>query len=378
MTWAWNPWALPFLLAGGATIALGLVVFLQRPDRAQNRALAVLFLTNGVFTAGEGLIALSDDPRLAYAVLYNYWRLLLVLLAAYIAFLSTLETPLARPMGSRAVQFAFGAVGGFFLVSTFTNRTAFYQGSFRLEDGGIWLFSFDDLGASLFLAGTLLLFYALVVVASAYRRAPPGVAKTRARAFTIGFAVHDGLYAIFYSSIVVQMFGLPCYTCNVEGFLLLPLAMLFLAGALAYGILKHQLFDIDLKIKWTVRQGTVVAFFLAAFFVVSELASVLLTERMGTVFGIVSAGALLFLLAPLQRLAERVSDATMPRVADTPEYRAERAREIYRAALEGATEDGAVTDRERDILARLQDELALSACEARALEREVRDAGAGP
>lgn len=46
-----------------------------------------------------------------------------------------------------------------------------------------------------------------------------------------------------------------------------------------------------------------------------------------------------------------------------------RKRDVYVAALEGALVDGVVSERERDMLARLQDQLGLTATEARELER---------
>ncbi|MHB8604123.1 MAG: hypothetical protein ACYDCK_02615 [Thermoplasmatota archaeon] len=44
---------------------------------------------------------------------------------------------------------------------------------------------------------------------------------------------------------------------------------------IAYAILKQQLFDIDVKLRWTIRSGTVAAFFLAVFFIVSQLAQIM-------------------------------------------------------------------------------------------------------
>ncbi|HVM45332.1 MAG TPA: hypothetical protein VM582_05300 [Candidatus Thermoplasmatota archaeon] len=114
--------------------------------------------------------------------------------------------------------------------------------------------------------------------------------------------------------------------------------------------------------------------FVALFFVVSELAATLFSERMGTVLGIMAAGALLFALAPLQRVAERVADAAMPRVKETDESRMVRKREVYRAAVESALHDGVVTAREHVPLAH---QLGLSAGDARALEGEVEAASQG-
>ena len=83
------------------------------------------------------------------------------------------------------------------------------------------------------------------------------------------------------------------------------------------------------------------------------------------------AGLLLFAIAPLQRLGERVANAALPHVEDTAAYRDNRARELYAAAWEAAMKDGTVTHKERDVLATLQEKLGLKPTEALAIERGV-------
>lgn len=61
----------------------------------------------------------------------------------------------------------------------------------------------------------------------------------------------------------------------------------------------------------------------------------------------------------------------MPRVQDTDAYRTVRKREVYRAALESAAADGEVTDKERDVLATLQEQLGIAPTDALAMERDV-------
>lgn len=110
---------------------------------------------------------------------------------------------------------------------------------------------------------------------------------------------------------------------------------------------------------------------MAVFFVASELAANLLTARLGAIAGVVAAGLLVFALAPLQRLGDRVAETALPGVRDTAEYRTVRKREVYRAAAESAMADGAMSGKERDVLATLADQLGLSAREALDIEREA-------
>jgi hypothetical protein len=68
---------------------------------------------------------------------------------------------------------------------------------------------------------------------------------------------------------------------------------------IAYGILSTQLFDIDLR-PWP---------------------------------GLVAGALIVYLLAPLQRVAERFANRLMPGTAGTPEYLAYRKMQVYEAAL---------------------------------------------
>lgn len=123
-----------------------------------------------------------------------------------------------------------------------------------------------------------------------------------------------------------------------------------------YDILKRQLFDVDLTMKWTRQRG--------------EVGRALVRR-------------------PIRRLRAHREYALRPRrhgcghahdrcslhhagpVADTDEYRTVRKRAVYQAALESALLDGTVSDKERDVLATLADQLGLSAGDARAIERDL-------
>ncbi|HLE97817.1 MAG TPA: hypothetical protein VI997_10640, partial [Candidatus Thermoplasmatota archaeon] len=92
-------------------------------------------------------------------------------------------------------------------------------------------------------------------------------------------------------------------------------------------------------------------------------------QRHGAVVGGVAVGLLLFAVRPIERAADRLADTAMPRVQDTDEYRTVRKREVYRAAVESALQDGIITEMERDVLATLQHELGIPAPEALRIER---------
>jgi uncharacterized membrane protein YebE (DUF533 family) len=138
---------------------------------------------------------------------------------------------------------------------------------------------------------------------------------------------------------------------------------------LGYAILRQQLLGIELKLKWTLRRGALAAIILAAFFVVSQLVQTFVGGFVPGLAGAAVAGLLLFAITPLQRFADRLADKAMPGVADTKEYRTVRKREVYRAAVESAMEDGVITAKERGVLATLADQLGLGAKEAHDVEK---------
>jgi amino acid transporter len=150
--------------------------------------------------------------------------------------------------------------------------------------------------------------------------------------------------------------------------LVFPVTYAYLMAAISYGILRHQLFDIELKLKFTLSRGAVAAMFLAVFFAVSLASSEFLVDRFDYVLGAAAAASLLIALQPLQRLGDRLADAAMPDVAATPEYMRTRKVAVYRAAFE-AVGPGGLTERERDMLAALADSLGLSFADVRTIEK---------
>jgi hypothetical protein len=145
----------------------------------------------------------------------------------------------------------------------------------------------------------------------------------------------------------------------------------FGVACLAYAILRHQMFDVDVKLKLTLRRGTIVGVFLAAFFVVSQLIQVFTGQLFGLTGGAVVAGLLLFGLAPIQRAAERLSDKAMPNVKpQDAAYVLRKKRETYRNAVATAWADGTLTQKDMRMLQQVREALALPEKDVLAIERE--------
>jgi hypothetical protein len=141
-------------------------------------------------------------------------------------------------------------------------------------------------------------------------------------------------------------------------------------AVLAYAILRHQLLDIDVRVKWTIRRGTLAALFLAVFFIVASIAQNYLSASYGILFGGVATGVMLFALAPLQRVAERVANTAMPDVKPVESLTGDERAALYREQLALAYGDGHVTADERVLLDHLRRRLSIDAEHAMTMESD--------
>ncbi len=356
-------------IMGVATIAMcwafAAVLYRVGAPRSVARKLAALLVIEGLILATAGYIdELFTPATLASSWISTWFEITEIvhtigdcaMLALYPPFLAAaLQTKLTRPFAGKRMRIglAVATVPFFFAV----------------------ILSPPEIGTTLLYATMFLLFaYALVVSLHAWRVAAPGIARTRAGIFTLAFGLRDVCWGIIYAhGIYLVVSGRPD---NIEpGFSAIIYAGgTFLAVPLiAYGILRTQLFDIDLRIRWTIKQSTVAAVFVTIFYVVSEGADRLLESEFGTIAGLIASAFVVFFLVPVQRFAERVAGAAMPNTENTPEYAMFRKLQVYEAALAEALPDGNISDRERDLLDRLRDSLGISTADADAIEHELQE-----
>ena len=199
--------------------------------------------------------------------------------------------------------------------------------------------------------------------------------RERARAFTLAFGVRDVLwtftFAFTFANYEKFMDGYVATEADTLLFLvpsLYALAVILYVPLVAYGVLRVQLFDVDLRIKRTLKRSTVAAAFVATFFVVSELAGDYLSTQLGTVLGVLCTGTLLFFLDPIKRAAERFTNAAMPNTHDTPEYESFRKLQVYETAVQAALEDGHISTRQRRVLDSMIESMGVDAKVAGQLE----------
>lgn len=100
----------------------------------------------------------------------------------------------------------------------------------------------------------------------------------------------------------------------VDSALVFPIGRVLGAGLLAYAILRGEIDGLDVKVRFALSKSTIAAAFVAAFFLASEGAQLVL-GRENPYLGLIGAGALVFAMAPIQRAAERLAEKAVPSTA---------------------------------------------------------------
>lgn len=340
-------------------VASGALVLAGRRSRL-NVLLTLYLVVYAVNIALFVVFYLAEDPfLLANAIFYAFVTATMIFFT-YLAFLpNALTTPLLRPFRPRVVQAAF-VVAALALVPVALVAPAWTSATLQ---------GFDPM---LSLGGTGVALFATIASVSALRGAPSGsLIRRRAKAYLLAFVCNDvSIIAGFGGS----NFGRHTPMFDLLLGVVAPVFGIAFVLLLTRALLRDQLFDFDLKLKLTLKRGTVAAAFVGVFLVVAQVASNYLQGALGWLMGGIAAGALLLLLRPIERAADKLADRAMPNVQDNAEYRTVKKREVYRAAIESAMEDGVVTDKERNVLATLADQLGLGAKETLDIEREARTA----
>ncbi len=136
---------------------------------------------------------------------------------------------------------------------------------------------------------------------------------------------------------------------------------------LAASALKGQMIGLDRKLRFGISKSAVAAIFVAVFFVASEGAQAFFGDRFqNEYFGIAAAGALVFAIAPIMRMADRFAAAAVPVAFD--------AEAIFRDSLRMALKDGRVDPDEDISLASQAEQLGISPRRMMELRREAEHA----
>ncbi len=345
--------------------ALAVLLFRVGTPGSVARKLALLLVFEGVTLgssdAGLFVLASPDDIFRQYPWFGNAQMIVhtlgdLGMFALYPPFLAVaLQTKLTHPFANQRVRIALvGVAAVLFLVVMLAPIV---------------------IGVSLLYLSLIAVFgFALMASIQAWQVAT-GAARSRALIFVLAFGFRDICWGFLYSASLWEIWSGGSYF--LEGsiafrFIVYIFGTLVAVPLIAYGILRTQLFDIDLRIRWTIKQSTLAAAVVAIVFVVSEGASQFLSAELGNVTGLLAGAVVMFFLTPLQRFAERVATVAMPNTQNTPEYVTFRKMQVYEAAVAEAQQEGGISQKERALLVRLRDSLGVSASDAEAIELELQ------
>jgi len=367
-----NPFlAAPGFLAFAVASVAAWLLYAANPTRPQNRYLAIALALEGVAMGCFGVAALATDPDLSLDVIAVNVGAAALLPTFYLGLLGTLDSPLSRPFHGRRARLALLSVAILVYITVLVRRDLFAPGmtpGFRVP----WTVTQSPAQAAVLGGLGLTFFFGLAVAFDAWRRAVPGsLARRQARAFLLAFGVRDALAGTFLIAQVVMSLG-AAY--DVVSFLGFPVATLTFVALLSYGILKSQLFDIDIKIRHGLGTGTIGLVFLAAFLVVAEVAQQFLSDEFGYLAGGVAAVALLMMLRPIERFSRAFATSLTPAaraIADLPK---DERRTLFLEQARAAWSDGMLTPPERRMLDVARARLGLSAEEASTLERDAMPA----
>lgn len=368
MGWVWSTLGVLGVTLGVLFLALSVLVYAVAPRRTINRALSLyLFAMAANVGCGGGLMYLVDDYGVSRGFQFVAYAAGAMGIVFYAMFLSrALRSRLVSWMRAPAVLIGFVALVLVVEVLLFVRSDLFsvrlYQTSYGTwENEGGWL------ADGLFLSFGVMSFIGILAALSTWIRSARGSEeRRRARLYTMAFAFQDlpiVIYAFWWTNLADSPLKVAVgFTVYSAMFLFPPL--------LTYALLRGQLFDIDIKLKLTLRRGVVVSAFVVVFLLVSQIVENIVDARLGYVAGGAATTLLLLALSPLQRAADRLSNAAMPAVQDNEVYRSYRKLEVYREAFEAFALDGQVSDRERSALERLRTKLGLTTGLVSKLENE--------
>lgn len=312
------------------------VVFIDRaptPRRRRGTFLAALV----VITAYEAYYFFDHGAYVARST--PAWRVMFGFVSLSYALLGILLLRVASRDRAEAPLLA----GTAFVLIALYDRITVLPANIRTAQGAAWL---DAIGPFFGLA----LFVAFIVLLALGSRGTTTFSRLARRSLVLTLiCAATGLVALMLGDAQTRAVGSTAW----------DLALPLLVG---YAILRHDLFGLDVKVRWTIQRGTLAVAFVGAFFVGSQLAQNWLSARYGVLLGGVTAGLLLFGLAPLQRLAERVASAAVPQAQ--PYLAGDRKLAALRKAAQNATRDGRVTREEEKHLYDLAAEMGIDAATA--------------
>ncbi len=349
-------------LATPVAAVLILLVWRAREGREGATPLIAMLAFEGVamllWSSGRVIGGPVSDSFAALAVMFFASSAV-----TYMLVLRTLRTRMTRPFGSIwvVVVVALICVGP----ALFSNIQSLLVGSFPPFRNNVLHEDARGLLGSL-VTTTLMSMYALIASIVAWARADrESPSRKRAGAFALAFGTRDSVFTVAVMGTILLGYYGPEY--QAYAMLLWPVASMLYMPLVVFAILRLQLLDIELHAKVTIKGGTMAALVGGLMLVGSEVIETVFDIEQW--YSAVAIGLIAAMLAkPIGQFGARVADRMLPGVEDTPQYRTVRACELYRSALEDSMRDGTITERERNMLNRMAENLELPSETVRRIE----------
>jgi hypothetical protein len=370
LVWTW--WGIPGTFAFVVAWCCAIVALRTASKRQLNRRLSLILFLEGTFFAGHiGLLFFFNNQAIVTALATLGMAARIVLPFQYLAFLAlALDSPLVVPFRTPVAKIVLNVASVAAAIVALARPGLFFSDLYS-PGWAPWNFQFVNMGLRVVQFQGVVYIFGLVAALSTFVRTEKGsITRNRAMWFAIAFGLRDiyaGIALLLYPVIrPVPFWGDFIYNPGQAVFFSCYILLL------AYAVLHSQLFDIDLRIRWTIKQSTLAAAVVAIVFLLSEGAERLLSAELGDFSGLMAAAIVVFFLAPLQRMAEHVASVAMPNTQDTPEYAAFRKMQVYEAAVAESQQEGGISRKERALLNRLRDSLGISASDAEAIEGQLQ------
>jgi hypothetical protein len=369
MSYVFDPWSIPYFVSFLVSLVLvGLLIKMKR-DEPHVRLYIVFMLSLVVLTFAAGMATSSRDIGI-----WDFWWTTMNVSASlaitsifHFAYVSYTNKGVLENKTILSVYLVTIFFSGFLIwnprhwigPSADSDMGVYgkvFEGPYEIYDG-LWMLS-----VTTFLILAAIYFYRM------YRESVEGRQKMNALIFLMasvpplaGFVVTFLLVDVLRINIQVQ----------------LAIVMVAATGAIiTYGILRHQLFEIELIVKKTLV-FTLLVLILVGIFRLIELA---ISYTVSTAFfggdvmaRLIAAAIVAAFFLPFRKVAMGLGDKLFPSLASTIKLDDKKAIAIYRLQLEHVLEDGTITEKERRGLITLQEGLGLSGEEATAVELELND-----
>lgn len=411
-------------LGGAAVAALGIWVLTLRPRVPAAVALGVFCATFGVATLVQNAIDVDAPTPIAYTFLFGVEVPLLFAAGASILALAHIFPGASRARFGKRFTVVVAAAALFVLAWSFSPHDLFLPyglaqaaGDEVIAEGATFGGSGGGIGARFVDAAWAFFFVALVaaVFALAWRWQFTDDAQERRRLALVsgpllvfpGFAagalyvVDPGRWLWLALLVAVALVGVLWLANTRRGpatraarnvglvafGVLLAGAVTVAAGAvsgaagvarlvmtflLANAILRQQLFGLEAKLRFAISKSTIAAVFIAVFFIASEVAQQFFSERTSSTYiGIGIAGTLVFAMAPLQRVAEKLAAKAVPGAPSTSVQVGMASENAYRRAVRLALRDRDLSTKEERELVLLAHDLGLTPAQAFAIRDDV-------